>query len=81
MNTCLSARVRFACFCFGQDSVLSQTKPQFVSFGDLWEYGLENLAVVLFGGEAKSNFYGQNLVGRFRKCLYSGLLLICLFSS
>lgn len=81
MNACLSARVRFACLCLGQNSVLPQTKPQFVSLGVLWEYEHENLAIVLFGGEVKSKFYGQNLVGHFLKCFYSVPLLTCLFST
>ena len=81
MDAWLSARVSSACFCFGQNSVLPQTKPQLVFLGDLSEYGLKNLAVILSGGEVKSEFYGQHLVGRFRKCLYSVSLLICLFST
>lgn len=45
----------------------SQQSPSSCCYGVLWEYGPENLADVVFGGEVESKFYGQSLVGCFRR--------------
>lgn len=63
--------------------VFLRQSPCSCRYGVLWEYGPEDLAVVVFGGEVESKFYGQSLVGCFRRSLdrVSLIYLFKLFST